>query len=646
MSWFDTLFRWKKKSPRTQESAEEVLKKNTGGKIQRDIQKKRKEIVLTEKHRHTKNLRKITAGEKIFRLQEQIKKFGNSLGKRHISIILLVLFLSFVIYGVGFVIRTEKTIKIIQASPEKYTNIDTLQKTVHGLWRDYQILGLVADNSPLPLEPLTSYWQILKNTRLLIYQSDRIQQMMQNMIGWKDRSQQESIFPLLDTVWAIGWDGIKNIKTLMNSAEKIAPLESWFQKKYIHYLAIAEAFLKYKKIWYTVLGDSGPTKILVLNQNNDELRAGGWFPGTVFIVEFEKWKITNISFHDIYEIDHKITAYVPSPEWINQLKSKTFPGKPIEFRVRDANYFPTFAESAKNINALLKTSEIGDIDLVIGINTSLLTEIIHLIGPIQATGIPMKLDKNNIPLVLSMLVESKEKISATPKGIIHMLWGAMIDTINKQKKTIEVAKTLWKQLENGEILLASPRGDIQKALDELGLFDTWKTYSWDFIYPIFTSISNNKTDRIMKRIFVVREINNCAREVTLTQKHGWNVETEASIKQMAHDLDITDKLPILLPIQWSGDNKQYIRFILPPWSILETRWQTRLRTFPSSYKETIIDGYITTKTGGNSTLKFQYTLPKNLCGTQTKFFKQAGLKNTIFRVEKENKILSEQVFQE
>lgn len=89
--------------------------------------------------------------------------------------------------------------------------------------------------------------------------------------------------------------------------------------------------------------------------------------------------------------------------------------------MRDANYFPTFAESAKNINALLKTSEIGDIDLVIGINTSLLTEIIHLIGPIQATGIPMKLDKNNIPLVLSMLVESKEKISATPKGIIHML---------------------------------------------------------------------------------------------------------------------------------------------------------------------------------------------------------------------------------
>jgi hypothetical protein len=46
------------------------------------------------------------------------------------------------------------------------------------------------------------------------------------MIGWKKKSQQESIFPLLETLWVISSDGIKNIKTLMNSAAKIAPLES------------------------------------------------------------------------------------------------------------------------------------------------------------------------------------------------------------------------------------------------------------------------------------------------------------------------------------------------------------------------------------------------------------------------------------
>jgi len=47
----------------------------------------------------------------------------------------------------------------------------------------------------------------------------------------------------------------------------------------------------------------------------------------------------------------------------------------------------------------------------------------------------------------------------------------------KQKKTKEMASLLWKQIENGEILLASPDKETQNALDELNLFDTWKTYS-------------------------------------------------------------------------------------------------------------------------------------------------------------------------
>jgi hypothetical protein len=45
----------------------------------------------------------------------------------------------------------------------------------------------------------------------------------------------------------------------------------------------------------------------------------------------------------------------------------------------------------------------------------------NLVGPMQVTGIPVKLNQSNISLILSMLVEAKEKISSTPKGVIHML---------------------------------------------------------------------------------------------------------------------------------------------------------------------------------------------------------------------------------
>ncbi|MCB9806331.1 DUF4012 domain-containing protein [Candidatus Peribacteria bacterium] len=62
-------------------------------------------------------------------------------------------------------------------------------------------------------------------------------------------------------------------------------------------------FLKYKDVWYTILGKKGPTRILLLNQNSDELRAGGGFPGTAFIIEFDGGKMTRFQFYDIYALD-------------------------------------------------------------------------------------------------------------------------------------------------------------------------------------------------------------------------------------------------------------------------------------------------------------------------------------------------------
>jgi hypothetical protein len=53
----------------------------------------------------------------------------------------------------------------------------------------------------------------------------------------------------------------------------------------------------------------------------------------------------------------------------------------------------------------------------------------------------------------------------------------------------------------------------------------------------------------MTRSLKIRQQDACKRDVTLTQKHGWNIAAEAKIKKMAYDLGIVDRLPVLLPIQ-------------------------------------------------------------------------------------------------
>ncbi len=78
---------------------------------------------------------------------------------------------------------------------------------------------------------------------------------------------------------------------------------------------------------------------------------------------------------------------------------------PVEFEIRDANYYPLFHESAVKLDELAQEAGIGKLDLVIGINQKLLEDLIKIVEPISLEGIPIPIDHTNVTLILSMLVE-------------------------------------------------------------------------------------------------------------------------------------------------------------------------------------------------------------------------------------------------
>lgn len=125
--------------------------------------------------------------------------------------------------------------------------------------------------------------------------------------------------------------------------------------------------------------------------------------------------MTRFQFYDIYALDWHLRGYRPSPEGINQLRSLDYPGKSVEFEIRDANYYPRFRDSAVKLNELAQEAGIGKLDLVIGINQKLLEDIVRLIEPIHIAGVPVVIDHRNVTLVLSMLVEGKKTLQGTPK---------------------------------------------------------------------------------------------------------------------------------------------------------------------------------------------------------------------------------------
>lgn len=93
----------------------------------------------------------------------------------------------------------------------------------------------------------------------------------------------ESIFPIMDETFSWLRDIDPEIRDLHNMVQGGL---SGFDIGAV--FTVWENLLKHEATWYEILGKNRPTRILLLNQNSDELRAGGGFPGTAFIIEFDE----------------------------------------------------------------------------------------------------------------------------------------------------------------------------------------------------------------------------------------------------------------------------------------------------------------------------------------------------------------------
>lgn len=125
--------------------------------------------------------------------------------------------------------------------------------------------------------------------------------MQPDIAAWKEQSQKQSMFPLMDRVFRIFGTLQSDIHDIQSQLIHITKDENPAGISDI--VSHIDSLMQNKNVWYTIFGRERPTRILLLNQNSDELRAGGGFPGTAFLLEFDGGRMTHFSFQDIYALD-------------------------------------------------------------------------------------------------------------------------------------------------------------------------------------------------------------------------------------------------------------------------------------------------------------------------------------------------------
>ncbi len=253
MKLFDDFSRCKK--PEHKLPGKELSVRDDGKPIHRDIEKKRKDVSLVSKdslsnakHTDSRNIREHATG-----WTTQMGKFFSQMTLLQMCVILCVCFLGFVVYGLGFMLRTEKNITTWM-SDNSSDMISQMGGRLNVLWRDYQIVGFVAENPIVPLEPLASYGRVLATLRTISSHIDDMLALQPDALVWKDNAETQSIFPLLDNVFG----HLETIDRLLArvdpSLKRLVGANTSSGKILASSLASFRSFVAHRDTWYNILG--------------------------------------------------------------------------------------------------------------------------------------------------------------------------------------------------------------------------------------------------------------------------------------------------------------------------------------------------------------------------------------------------------
>jgi hypothetical protein len=311
----------------------------------------------------------------------------------------------------------------------------------------------------------------------------------------------------------------------------------------------------------SILGWDGPRRYLVLTQNPAELRPTGGYTGSYGIIAFDRGKVTERTFRDVFLLDLPWDyPFIKAPtELSNYLLGPKQP-----WQLADANWSPDFPISAQD-SLRLYTNESGDsrIDGVLGITTYTIDELLAVTGPIavpeyKATIAPGETTLKT--LQLTRVAKPGENRKAFLSAFAERLFGSLLSLPPRQ----------WAQLvgqgdtfRTQRLLLAWFKNADDEGLATQGGFDgAVRQDPGDYLYPVDANVApaskiNAIATRSLRLEVAIDPLGNARNTLDVT----WDNPIDKPIGKPYRELPELEKLRIL---------GMYFRLLAPERSRIES----------------------------------------------------------------------------
>lgn len=377
----------------------------------------------------------------------------------------------------------------------------------------------------------------------------------------------------------------------------------------------------------TMLGNSDPERYIIFNQNRDEIRANGGFPGSIITFTLYKGNVLDYRTDDVYYYDWNLYPHVETPPPGIALLSNNY-------GLRDVNYYPDFRDTLMKANSFVERSGDSTLTTAIAIHQGLIEDILSIIGPVHLDGVNEDFTDKNFSLLMSLLVENKFGKEKTPKDILFQFIPAFTKKISESGKMDQIIALIGDYWTRGEIVMASRNDSVQDFLTSISKPLPWYSDSKNWAYPVFTSISGNKSDRYIDRFIEtnIKSIGQCRYENTLTLnlEHKYSKADAEKLEEYMQKFQITDdkEKEKMRFIQGGGDNQTFVRLYVPKTAELSSSGAQ----ITEEENAKIFSFTLKTPLGGKSSKTLKYTLEIPDCykyNNTIDIYKQPGLRNLI-----------------
>ena len=375
------------------------------------------------------------------------------------------------------------------------------------------------------------------------------------------------------------------------------------------------------------LGLSKPHTILLLVQNNNEIRATGGFIGLLGFLEVDNAQIKSLDFHDIYDFDGAFSGLDSVPLEFQDDNQKLF--------IRDFNFSPDFPSVALQIEKYLQQNKAPSFDTIVAINHDVFSQLGQFVNQVQINNQTYSFSKD-LDFILSYLVESKSHGNTSSKSKISEMLQLLPEQILSKSNPEDLLKFILTQVDTRNIQVFSKDKELDSALSKLNFRQDLSSLTGDSQMLAFNSVSGTKGDRFIDRhITFMQDFSktHIITEVTVNLEHTYTNQTEWILNSILKAYDLGPMSRDLRFILGRGDYQAFIRAYLPDNSeLIDSDIKLFESLDPYNNQTSFVGGFGITP-DKITRFSFKYKFPINFgfhSPIEYKFenLYQSGLKNT------------------